>query len=210
MATRRTGAVSSQQAAVDRIPRQRTTSETMALAAAGDRDAFARIYVTYERLVLRYVWSLTHNRDLTEDIAAATWTKALASVRTWVDQGRDPAAWLVTIARNLVTDYLKSGRRRFETPTADPSAEPTAGYTTTMGPDPADLDEVRELYAAIAKLKNNQRHALLWRLNGLDTEQTAFAMGTTPAAVKALVYRAKQNLRSQMAPRAHLAPPHEP
>ena len=36
---------------------------------------------------------------------------------TW--QGKDIAAWFVTIARNLIADHVKSARFRFEVATAD-------------------------------------------------------------------------------------------
>src|SRR4029450_9068296 len=59
------------------------------------------------------------NRQLAEDLTADTFLRALKRIGSFTWQGRDPGAWLVTIARNLVADHFKSGRYRLEVTTGD-------------------------------------------------------------------------------------------
>lgn len=169
----------------------------MARAAGGDRDAFAAIYRSYDMLVLRFVRQRVGNRDLAEDIAARTWMQALANVHRWVEKGRDPGAWLVTIARNLVADYFKSGRHRYEVSTA------ATRDVEWSGGGPEDEAVALELAAAVKRafghLVADQQEclALWWR--GLSIADTARVMGRHTDAVKQLRHRARARLRTLLA-----------
>src|SRR5438876_10383402 len=78
---------------------------TIRAVRAGDRDAFARLYADYVRLVHAIVLGRVPRRDaddLVQDVFISAYTR-LAELR-------DPAAfggWLATIARNRATDYLR-------------------------------------------------------------------------------------------------------
>ena len=48
-----------------------------------------------------------------------TFVRALRRIDSLSFQGRDVGAWLVTIARNIVRDHVKSSRYRLEVTTAD-------------------------------------------------------------------------------------------
>ncbi len=87
-------------------------ADLMDAAKTGDRHAYGELYARYRDVVFRFVYFRVGNRQLAEDLTADTFTKALARVDSFAWQGRDPGAWFVTIARNLVADHYKSGRHR--------------------------------------------------------------------------------------------------
>jgi RNA polymerase sigma factor (sigma-70 family) len=60
----------------------------------------------------------TWRRELAEDVTSETFLRALRRI-TINYQGRDAGAWLVTIARNLVLDHVKSSRFRLEVTSPD-------------------------------------------------------------------------------------------
>src|SRR6478609_5654109 len=88
-------------------------------AKTGDADAFGTLYDRYLDLVYRYIYFRVGSHPLAEDLTSETFLRALRRIADFTWQGRDFGAWLVTIARNLITDHFKSGRYRLEVSTAE-------------------------------------------------------------------------------------------
>ena len=170
-------------------------------AQAGDVDAFGDLYRQTYDAVFRFVYFRTGSRHTAEDLAADTYVRALGAIGRLTWQGRSVAAWLVTIARNLVADYFKSGRYQYEASRAEffddeqihlaeEQADPDAVAARRAG-----LAAVRRVLAD-ATLSDDQREVIELRFyRGLSTAETAAAVGSTEGAVKAMQYRAIQQLR---------------
>jgi RNA polymerase sigma-70 factor (ECF subfamily) len=88
-------------------------------AQAGDRDAYGQLYTRYAPGVSRFVGSRTGDRMLAEDLTSETFARALRRIDSVSYQGRDAGAWFTTIARNLITDHVKSSRYQLDRLTAD-------------------------------------------------------------------------------------------
>ncbi|MGW4985333.1 sigma-70 family RNA polymerase sigma factor [Streptomyces mirabilis] len=97
----------------------RVGSDTIDRLRSGDREAFADLYVRYQPLVYDYLVHRTRDRDLSADLTSETFARALARIESFTWTGRDIGAWLVTIARNLVTDHFRSARTRLERPVGE-------------------------------------------------------------------------------------------
>jgi RNA polymerase sigma-70 factor (ECF subfamily) len=158
------------------------------------RPAFAEVAETHLDAVFRYLVHLTGNRDLAEDLASATFERAL---RDW---GRyDPArgrvsVWLVEVARRVALDHFRrEGRRRAreeryarERSEAVPGPEGTGGL-------PADLR------AALGRLTRAERELVALRVVlGLDSAETARVAGISPSAVGTGLHRALTKLRQEV------------
>lgn len=167
------------------------------LARKGDREAFAQLYDAYVDLVFRYLMVRTGRRVVAEDLTSETFLRALRRIDTFTWQGRDIAAWFVTIARNLVADHVKSARFRFEVTTADMrDADEVAD-----APDDEVLTRLRDerLVAAIRELRPDQAECITLRfLHGLSLSETARALGRSEGAVKQLQLRATRALRGAL------------
>lgn len=161
---------------------------------AGDTEAFGELYDRYLPTVWRFVRTRIGSRQTCEDIVQITFLRALRRIGSVTWQGRDPGAWLVTIARNLVADHYKSGRYRLEIPCGE-----MVDHDRAAGVDPAEAvgDGVTRvmLRAAVACLNPQQRQCVELRFyRDLSVAETATAMDTTVGAVKALQYRAVRSL----------------
>ncbi len=100
-----------------------TTSWALVGAAQrGDQLAFGQLYARHVDVVFRYVLARVADRQLAEDLTSETFLRAWRRIGSVRDQGKDLTAWLVTIARNLMVDHLKSSRSRCEVMTADIAA----------------------------------------------------------------------------------------
>jgi RNA polymerase sigma-70 factor (ECF subfamily) len=185
-------------AAVDTAPPESSADEPEYVApdaTVGEAEAFGRLYDRYVDLVYRYIYYRVNNPNLAEDLVSETFLRALRRIDSFTWQGRDFAAWLVTIARNLIADHFKSGRYRLEITTED--ILETGPTQTTDGPENLVLDALTNetLLTAVKKLNPEQQECIVLRfLQGLSVSETALAMGKNDGAIKALQYRAVRAL----------------
>jgi RNA polymerase sigma-70 factor (ECF subfamily) len=162
-------------------------------AQQGDAEAFGLLYDRYLDLVYRYVYYRVGSKALAEDLVSETFLRALRRIGSFEWQGRDFAALLITIARNIVADHYKSGRFRLEVSTADMLDADRA----TEGPENEVLEGITNiaLLEAVKKLNGEQQECVVLRfLQGMSVLETAQAMGKTEGAIKALQYRAVRTL----------------
>lgn len=166
-------------------PRDRSVAHrTIADAAAGDRDAFARLYADYVRMVHAILLGRVPRSevdDLVQDVFLTVFTR-LKSLR-------EPAAfggWLATIARNRATDHLRQTHEQAELP------------EEMLGGDsiPADTIAVLE---AVRQLPEAYRETLLMRLvEGMSGAEIAERTGLTPGSVRVNLYRGMALLREKL------------
>src|SRR5262249_24318577 len=105
--------------------------------AAGDHDAFARVYAAYARMVRAILLGRVPRPevdDLLQDVFVAAYTR--------IHELRDAAAfggWIAAIARNRATDHLRQARPLAELPPDLPGGDPVEADTIIV------LDAVRRL-----------------------------------------------------------------
>ncbi|WP_428847056.1 sigma-70 family RNA polymerase sigma factor [Rhizohabitans arisaemae] len=163
-------------------------------AKTGDSEAFGVLYDRYLDLVYRYIYFRVGTHALAEDLTSETFLRALRRITDFTWQGKDFAAWLVTIARNLVTDHYKSGRYRLEICTAEVFDVPLDDQHI---PENAVVDRIvyTKVLQAVQALGSEQQECVMLRfIHGLSLAETALIMGKNSGAIKALQYRAVRAL----------------
>ncbi|TFV68641.1 sigma-70 family RNA polymerase sigma factor [Blastococcus sp. CT_GayMR20] len=166
-------------------------------AQDGDAEAFGELYDHYVTMVHRYVYHRVGDRATAEDVTSETFVRALRRIDSLSFQGRDVGAWLVTIARNIVLDHVKSSRYRLEVATADMRDADQA----TDGPEDAVVQHLsnRELLACVQQLGSEQQECIVLRfIHGLSVSETAEIMGKKDGAIKALQHRAVRRLAGML------------
>ena len=164
-------------------------------AQEGDAEAFGELYDHYVTLVHRYAYHRVGDRATAEDVTSETFVRALRRIDSLSFQGRDVGAWLVTIARNIIRDQVKSSRYRLEVATADMRDADRA----TDGPEDAVLTHLtnRQLLECVQQLGSEQQECIALRfLQGMSVSETAEIMGKKEGAIKALQHRAVRRLAS--------------
>jgi RNA polymerase sigma-70 factor (TIGR02952 family) len=162
-------------------------------AQAGDAEAFGRLYDHYVTMIHRYVYHRVGDRAMAEDVTSETFVRALRRIDSLSFQGRDVGAWLVTIARNIIRDHVKSSRYRLEVTTADMRDADRA----TDGPEDAVVQHLtnEQLLICVQQLNAEQQECIVLRfLHGLSVAETAAIMGKKDGAIKALQHRAVRRL----------------
>lgn len=159
-----------------------------------ENDVLVRFYRAYSREIYLYLYGLSHNRQLSEDLMQETFAKALITVVT-ADTGI--RAWLYKVARNLYFNtYRKDKRLIIGLENARNKAEireeieesPLSKLLTT------EREEV--LFKALNKLEGKKREVLLLqyfsRLSGKDI---AKLLDITTENVRILAFRGKKELK---------------
>ncbi len=165
----------------------------VALAQQGDAEAFGLVYDSYVDQIYRYLYYRVGSHALAEDLTSETFLRALRRIDTFTYTGKDIGAWFTTIARNLVTDHVKSSRFKLEVTTADMlDADRADG-----GIEQEVLDRMQNaaLLDAVKQLKPEQQECIVLRfLQGLTLAETAGVMARSEGAVKQLQLRAVRAL----------------
>jgi RNA polymerase sigma-70 factor (ECF subfamily) len=161
-------------------------------AAQRDRAAFAPLYERYVDQIFAYAHTLTRNRELAEDVTAATFAKAIEDLPRFEWRGVPYSAWLYRVASNLVARQA----RRPAWVDID-THQPIDHLTPEVIAEQRDREAT--VRSAVALLPDDQRQAVLLRFGGeLRNREIAEIMGRSEGAVKLLTFRAMTALRKQL------------
>jgi RNA polymerase sigma-70 factor (ECF subfamily) len=166
----------------------------------GDAAAFHALYAQVAGKVLAYLVGLTGDRATAEDLLQLTFLK-LHQARAGYVRGANPVPWIYTIAHRT---FLDEARRRKRSRTRltnegvppDTSAADLDGTATEARSDEPDSEAAAAALAALSKLPERQREALLLtKIHGRSLAEAAAITGTTPGAIKLRAHRAYVTLR---------------
>jgi RNA polymerase sigma-70 factor (ECF subfamily) len=143
------------------------------------------LFEQYYDSLVRMLYRRTGDRDRAEDLAQETFARAVAA------PPNNPRPWLFAVALNLVREdgrrALRQGRRLELLRTDGPQT-----------PDPADDFDRNErsaaVRAALARLNDRDREALLLKAEGFNYEEIAATLGLAKGAVGTTLARARRRL----------------
>jgi len=159
-----------------------------------DTALLERLIDEYQHRLLRFLWHLTRDRVLADDLFQETWLRVLERGHQY-DPRYSFEAWLITIARNLALDRF---RRR------DPASldEPRGGADEDAAPmqlaasDPGPLDQVvrqqegERVAEVLDTLPPYYREALALRFREeMSLEEIARVQGVPLSTVKSRLHR---------------------
>lgn len=166
----------------------------VAAALAGDQQAFRTLWSGAERQAHALCLRLTGNRadaaDALQDAQIAVWRNLHRF------EGRCPfGAWVFSIARNAALSVIRARGRRPDVGLEDYDERPRDGDSTPF----ADVVvETMTVQAALEKLPEKHREALLLWAGGMSYAQVAESMGSPLNSVKVWIHRARTSLKEQL------------
>jgi RNA polymerase sigma-70 factor (ECF subfamily) len=178
----------------------------MLAVKAGDSAAFDELVARHAAYLVNFFYRQVGHRDLAEDLAQETFLKVYRARDGYRPTARFKA-WLLTIATNLALNKKRYEKLRFhlslDTSVTDDDGEQGFQIPDRGGAEPAsafERDEMQERVRVVVQgLPANQRIAvILHRFEGLSYAEIATAMDLTEKAVKSLLNRAKENLRTRL------------
>jgi RNA polymerase sigma-70 factor (ECF subfamily) len=175
------------------VPERTEADTAMERYAAGDNVAFALVYDALAPRLYGYLLRQTRDRARAEDVLQQTFLQ-MHRARDRFLPGAEVTPWAFAIARRLLIDTVRRGKREVLTD----DGEPDAGTSS----DPAADDHVAateleaRLERELQRLPASQRVAFeLVKSEGLSMAEAAAVLGTTTMAVKLRAHRAYEALR---------------
>lgn len=170
-------------------PHQRLDDRALTERAAHDVEAFTELYRRHVDAIHAFAWRRSGSRDIAEDVTAATFERAWASMGQfrWRDGGF--VAWLHRIAANeLVSVHRK----------ADRAARASMRLTSVPDEPDAELDLLADwprVRGALAELRPRYQEAITLRyLSGLSANDAAAALGCSKPVLAVTLHRALKAL----------------
>ena len=175
-----------------------TGESDVALAAAGDRKAFERLYRQHVNRVFslcaRMVSDHTRAEELTQDVFVRAWEK-LHLFRGESSFG----TWLHRLTVNVVLNARKSeGRRQSKFEDNDEESGGIDAHAGVVG-TPLQPGDLLDLERAMLRLPPGAKRVfVLHDVEGYKHEEIAEMLGVTTGATKAQLHRARLLLREAM------------
>ncbi len=178
------------------------TDETLLeQAASGDETAFALLYERHHSLVFRFAYRLLHSREAAEEITHDCFLGLIKEPQRFkADEHRASLrTYLCAAARNLV--FKRLHRTGAETAIDDFSEQLTAAVSQEPLRLLLDAEVSEAVRKAIGELPPLQREALiLFEYEELSLAEIAEVAGVDVGTVKSRLYRARERLRTDLAP----------
>ena len=181
----------------------------LARMRAGDGDAFETCVRTYCGQMMLVAKRILRNDEDANDAVQDAFLSAFKGISQFKGQSR-LGTWLHRIVVNAALGRLRSRQRHPEKSIEDllphfgegeHQIDPPVPWQATPESSVQD-QETRELVqGCIGQLPESYRIVLLLRdIEGLDTDETAQALGTSTAVIKTRLHRARQALRTLLDP----------
>ena len=151
-----------------------------------------KIYEEYFETVYKYLFCLTHDNNIAEDLTQETFCKLVKKIDTYKGECKI-SVWLCEIAKNLWYDQCK--RKKIST-NCEKYQLLNEQYVNTLEENTILKEEKIELYKRIQKLDEKTRNVIYLRITGeLSFKQIADILGKTETWARVTFYRGKNQLK---------------
>ncbi|MCD0506268.1 RNA polymerase sigma factor [Bordetella petrii] len=170
-----------------------------AYGAAGNMAAFDALYARHRGGLYRYILRSARNPHLADDIFQETWSRVIDARARWQPHAKF-TTWLLQIAHNLLIDAHRRQPAQASPQEAD-AALARLAVAEHEQPEQqlSEFQTRRRLQLAIERLPDEQRHAMLLRLeHDLSLEEIAEVTGAPRETVKSRLRYATQRIREEL------------
>lgn len=162
----------------------------------GNAKSFALLFGKYQNLVYGYCMKMLKNKQKCEDITQETWLRVVKNANNYKPTA-SVKSWLMSIARNLVIDDFRASKKWIEL--SDESWNSIEDSQSDLESLFSTQQQNQQLQAAFTELPENQRVILsMILIEELNQSEVATKLNTSVGAVKAALFRARENLKKMM------------
>ena len=198
----------------DRIKKTMNTSEQIPRAVDADarlipihRDRggselppdFSAWYSDHRTAVYGYVRFRVATRETAEDVTSDVFMKALRSLHRYDANRASPRTWLLRIARNAVTDHLRSLKRRGSLHVSLDRVPDLVAQEPSQEERVLKEERLQVLLNGTRTLRPAEQEILSLRYGvGLDNKEIAKSLNISPNAVAVRLHRALRRLKDSI------------
>lgn len=173
-----------------------TDAQLLTSAASGDRRAFELLYQQHWSAVYRYAWLLSGSVPDAEDITQECFLALIRNPASFDSARAQLRTWLIAVARR---QYLGRCRNSARETSSDGLEQPEVapGFDEEL----IRLERAEAVRQAVGTLPQGQREALyLFEFEGLSLTDVAGILNIEVNAVKARLYRSREQLKRLLGP----------
>ena len=179
-------------------------AELMLRVRDGDQTSFALLLERHRGPVIHFLFRMVQNQPVAEELAQEVFLRVYRSRSTYEPTAKF-TTWLFRIATHLALNWIRDGKNEKLQESLD---QETSDGTSIQVPDRGRTVEqemlyqakLREVRQAIEALPSKQRAAVLMhKYEEMEYSQIANALNCSESAVKSLLFRAYESLRSRLA-----------
>ena len=174
----------------------------MQRAQQGDRSAFGELVELYWDRLHRWLYHLSHDRHMAEDLTQETFLKAFGNLGSF-KAGTNLQAWLYRIAHNSFLNQRRTQRKTRQ-------VFPPDVIGASIGPQEEAMSRegLQLLARAVGRLPTDFRAAFLLRVEeSLSFREIADVLQTTEETARWRVFKARQKLMDVLSPQLNRGEP---
>ena len=151
-----------------------------------------KIYKEYFETVNKYLFCLTHNNDISEELTQETFCKAVQKIHTYKGECK-MSVWLCQIAKNLWYDQCRKNKKILKT---EESELLEVQDLTSLEEQIISNDEKITLYKKMQSLDEKTREVMYLRITGeLSFKEIGVILNKTENWARVTFYRGKNRLK---------------
>ena len=170
-------------------------ARVVALIRTGQTDAFGEVIETYQARIYRYVYRLTGDADLAQDLTQDTFVRAYSSILKTRSE-LSLSAWLYRIATNVVHSTWRRRKLISFIPLISAGDIPTSSFPGAHSGEPDSVIERMLIEESLLAVPRESRTCMvLHYVEGLKYREIADIVGISEEAVRKRVARGNQRFR---------------
>ena len=159
-----------------------------------NEELFDKIYRQYYKIIYNYISFCINNHHDSEDLTSSVFENAIHKFHTFKPELSPVEAWLIGIAKNIVTDYWRSKKYKLFVPIDN------IIHLVSRNRQPEEVlvmnEENKILIQAMSLLKDSERQLLSMKFaSDLKNCEIAKILGISESNAGVMIYRAVQKLR---------------
>lgn len=152
------------------------------------------LYNTYFHEVYLYLFSISRNESIAEELTQETFFKAMKSINNFRGEC-SVSSWLCQIAKNLYTSQMRKQKHIAD----EDETENIADSGTSLEERLNDKDQIVRIHKILHKTEEPYKEVFSLRVFGeLSFKQIADIFGKTESWARVTYYRAKVKIAEQM------------
>lgn len=164
--------------------------KTVTKAKKGHKKALGKIINTYGDNLFGYILSMTHDKNIAEDIYQDVWIKVIKNLKSYNEQ-KPFSPWLITVAKNTIYDHSRKEK-----------VIPLRVMTESDNNPEKDLIDKERLQLLTEYINELSEHdktlIILKYFEELSNEEIGHILGSDAKTIKWQLYEAKKRLKKRV------------
>ena len=154
-----------------------------------------KIYREYYDTVFKYLFCLTHDKDISEDLVQETFIRMIKNIDKFEGKSK-LSSWLCEIAKNLWIDYLRKNKRKVE---LNENEELNIQSEQNIENEYIEREDENKVFEKIKALDEISQKVMYLRIKGeMSFKEIGDVLGKSENWARVTFYRAKQKVEEEM------------